>query len=38
LAAEHAAADGRVGDDGDAEFAGDFEEADLVGFDVEAEG
>jgi hypothetical protein len=38
LAAEHAAADGGVGDDGNAELAGGFEEADLVGFDVEAEG
>jgi hypothetical protein len=38
LAAEHAAADGRVGDDGYAEFAGGLEETDLVGFDVETEG
>jgi hypothetical protein len=38
LAAEHAAADGRVGDDGDAELAGGLEEADLLGFDIETEG
>jgi hypothetical protein len=38
LAAEHAAADGGVGDDGYAQLAGGLEEADLVGFNVETEG
>jgi hypothetical protein len=37
LAAEHAAADRRVGDDGDAEFSGGLKEADLLRFNVQAE-